>query len=142
MQSPLGARELQEIEERASRATVGPWVAEISPDGTVAMVDHATLRSDEADEPLIIASCDVAGNLDNDAVFIAAARTDVPRLLATIRSLQQPVTDEALNDAVRAFVNYGRVHADERDVMLNAMRAALEAAFTLSQRNAQGEKLQ
>jgi hypothetical protein len=84
---PLQPEELKAIEARCEAATPGPWVATISPDGTVAMVDHATLRSDDADEPLMIASCDVIGNLDNDADFIAAARTDIPRLLATIEEM-------------------------------------------------------
>lgn len=53
----------------------------------MAMVEHAMLLTDDGiggEEPLMIASCDVVGNLNNDAAFIAASRTDVPRLLATI----------------------------------------------------------
>jgi hypothetical protein len=84
---PLQPEELKAIEARCEAATPGPWVATISPDGTVAMVDHATLRLDDADEPLMIASCDVIGNLDNDADFIAHARSDIPRLIATIEEM-------------------------------------------------------
>src|SRR5271166_4910266 len=88
-QTPLSSElRLKEIRERAEAATSGPWVAEISPDGTVAMVDHATLRSDEVDEPLMIAACDVAGNLENDAAFIAHAREDIPFLLSELDRAQ------------------------------------------------------
>lgn len=107
---PLQPEELKAIEARCEAATSGPWVATISPDGTVAMVNHATLRSDDADEPLMIASCDVTGNLDNDADFIAAARTDIPRLLATIEVArrEQPVRVTAFRRIQKLTENYAK----------------------------------
>jgi hypothetical protein len=73
------------------------------------MVDHATLRSDEADEPLMIASCDVAGNLDNDAAFIAAAVRTKPdprnRRLRRMSDLKPEAAPRAVED-VRSDLCY------------------------------------
>jgi hypothetical protein len=107
-----------------------------------------------------------------DAAFIAHAREDIDRLLATIRSLQQPVT--VSDDDVRACLDEFNDCAEMNSPETN-MRAALEtfayrnsapdettletmtsaeakaalrslglegATLTLNQRNAQGEKLQ
>ncbi len=86
-----------EIEARANAATPGPWVAGaasyqvIHKDGRL-VCEMTTPTSHER---------------DNDAAFIAAARTDVPRLVAALRraveALQAPVLvvdarDGALED--------------------------------------------
>jgi len=86
--------ELDEIERRACAATEGPWTS------------AWTVPPDGGDERLIIGpeGEDVVGQLwydgahiactEPDAAFIAAARTDVPRLVAEVRRLRG-IVDEA-----------------------------------------------
>ena len=104
MSDILTDADLAEIEKRAEAATSGIWVPWISPDGTVSMVNHAALLDSVDDGPLMIASCDVTGNLDNDAAFIAHARTDIPRLLKEIARLrgENQTLYEAMMDKDRA----------------------------------------
>ena len=71
---------IAEIRARCHAATAAPWVADISPDGSLADVNHATLV-DELGEPQTVALCDIIGNNENDACFIAHSREDIPALL-------------------------------------------------------------
>lgn len=87
--SGLSDRELQEIEERAAGATEGPWVA----DGGEIYGAHEggrevwNRRVTEDGEFLWIGHTEV----DADAEFIAAARTDVPRLVAVVRGQAEEI---------------------------------------------------
>jgi hypothetical protein len=83
---------LDEIEARANAATVGPWAVDWD------------YREDGADQidggSLTIAfMATPAGDHAMDAVFIAAARTDVPRLCATLRKV------EALAELLKATLD-------------------------------------
>jgi hypothetical protein len=123
MESPLGARELQEIEDRAARATSGPWRS--------AGIDNDGMTHIDSAEQLLISPGKSERTVDTpigecweepDVAFIAHAREDIPRLVATVRSLQQPVTPCA-GDCDEGY-------------------GPCAECRTLSQRNAQGEKLQ
>lgn len=72
-----------EIRKRCDAATAAPWIAEISPDGSIADVNHATLV-DDLGEPATVTLCEIVGNNENDAKFIAHAREDVPWLCAVV----------------------------------------------------------
>ena len=75
---PLTAEELAEIEKRTDAATPGPWeTTDTHGDWKFTVVRRGRVGSDCQDIR--------AGN-EPDASFIAASRTDIPRLLATIRA--------------------------------------------------------
>lgn len=98
--------QLNEIKARAEAATPGPW--EVEKDSDVKDIDFGPILDwpwriwgpDQA--PLIDFSggCDVRSE---DAEFIAHARTDIPRLLEEITSLQakNAKLDKALGDCRR-----------------------------------------
>lgn len=69
---------LDEIEARAAAATEGPWQAELShgDDDSVPITSPGT----DLDNPVAAAAID-------DALFIAAARTDVPALTKALRDV-------------------------------------------------------
>lgn len=81
--------ELAEIEQRANAATPGPWVAFLAEDDPLgrsqAIVSHKTNQSGARLGRFVTWMNDDGGNAD--ATFIAACRTDVPRLIARIREL-------------------------------------------------------
>ena len=122
--------DIDTIEARANAATPGPWIV-------------------SQDESLVISEmvCDLVSESTGDTIFFmgadqafaAAARTDVPALVAEIRRLRSEVAslkerlvidNAAIDRGVEAFYNQERTklgwyHApDER----SAMRAALDAA--------------
>ncbi len=73
--------DFDEIEARANAATQGPWTASRS------------CSIEDAPETVVMA---VGGNVANcdwdyDAAFIAAARTDVPALVAEVRRLREVI---------------------------------------------------
>lgn len=102
----LSERDLKAIEERVSAATPGPWYVHLLDDdwfmnlvavSTVPDDEHVGDRS-QFDPGTVVASAlvqhpryvDVADQRwDENAQFIAAARTDVPRLLAEVRRLRR-----------------------------------------------------
>lgn len=96
MSAPLTAERLAEIEARASAATPGPWWPE-----------HRGVMAEGVE---IVDDCAVAGwdAYPENQVFIAAARTDVPALVAEVRRLTAALaaharhTDAAV-DGVRAM---------------------------------------
>ena len=72
-------RDLDEIERDAKAATPGPWND-----------DGVSVNGEDEDGNIAmewVANGDYAGHAD-DARFIAAARTDVPALVARVRELQ------------------------------------------------------
>lgn len=76
----FGPDELAEVEARAEAATEGPWTAEYSGEtgNCVLPPGYESTREYVARTQLYLAV--------SDAVFIAAARTDVPRLAEALRS--------------------------------------------------------
>ena len=73
--APITAERLAEIEERANAATPGPWWPE-----------HRGVMAEGVE---IVDDCAVAGwdVYPENQAFIAAARTDVPALVAEVRRL-------------------------------------------------------
>ncbi|NIH87691.1 hypothetical protein [Amycolatopsis granulosa] len=102
----LSDADLDAIEERVSAATPGPWYFHLLDDdwsmslvavSTVPDSEHTGGRA-EFDPGTVVAGTlvqhpryvDVADQRwDENAQFIAAARTDVPRLLAEVRRLRR-----------------------------------------------------
>ena len=89
----MDERELAEIEARANAATPGPWCASTgrtydTTTGKVAHVEHYVSRGDD-DVGIASDVCDsrTGEQSEPNARFIAAARTDVPALVAEVRRL-------------------------------------------------------
>ena len=120
MPDRLTAAELQEIRERESKATKGPWQVHsetlpLSPLGVeklrktglvVERTIHTTWNHGQlkGPAPVVSTSCgpyhepNISVSISEaDATFLAAARTDIPRLLATIDHLAA-VIHEACED--------------------------------------------
>lgn len=100
-------QELQAIEERANAATPGPWKANESHYDFAVFAPHPSESGNT-----LIAQIDggISTDSERDADFIAAAREDVPALIAEVRDLRAkldavPVmailqlTKDATNDA-------------------------------------------
>ena len=105
--SLLNAAELAAIRARADQAAPGPWQ-----------------HGDQNDQDGIYAAgsataiaCREAGGTAADAEFIAAARTDIPRLLATVKEYHEIV----------AMLAYYPSYQD--DVWLPVLRARAQALF-------------
>jgi hypothetical protein len=85
MDEPLNADELAAVQARADAATPGPWNSLFRSKGiSIESIDGS--RQVALVEPTF-----GAGNMDTNAVFIAHAREDVPRLLATIAAMREIV---------------------------------------------------
>jgi hypothetical protein len=83
--------ELAKIEARCAKATPGPWDAPLVDLGSVQSfkaVDFYFDHSYEAYPPLGEAGPVYVANSEENAEFIAAARTDVPALIAALRAAQ------------------------------------------------------
>jgi hypothetical protein len=84
---------LAAVQQRADAATGGPWTVERQSDASDVNVRH--MRPD--DEPDLFVACTGDPHYDgtvHDAEFIAASRTDVPRLVAALTAaldLHQPL---------------------------------------------------
>ncbi|HEV2237182.1 MAG TPA: hypothetical protein VGR57_11020 [Ktedonobacterales bacterium] len=100
----LSKAELAAIRARAEQATPGPW--HHGADGGIVAEGSAAA----------IARRD-AGGTAADADFIAAARTDIPRLLAGLATYHEIVAQLAY------YPNYGE------DVWLPVLRARAQALF-------------
>lgn len=87
---PLSEAELKEMEERAARATPGPWRWFKQMFGWKALeaVGRVDQRTGEQLYVLFCRNDGVAGMREPDAELIASARTDVPILLAEVRRLR------------------------------------------------------
>lgn len=94
---------LAPIREREQAATKGPWTAEdyidLDEDGSYDLA-HVTAPDEFA--PETAASGVAIGILRNDAAFIAASRTDVPRLLRALDAMME------VHEPVDAIMNPGR----------------------------------
>lgn len=108
--------ELIEIETRASAATPGPWYAHATDDNVFSNARYVSLEPgefrhdgkqsmdeeshDKADSEKVIAitllqspqlaDCD---ECEENTVFIAHARSDIPRLIAEIRRLRAMISE-------------------------------------------------
>lgn len=93
--------ELLEIETRAKAATPGPWTSHRTIGGRRGVSTELYCDGDSPD----VADCWCSGKKqDDDVVFIAHARADVPRLIAALRSARVAREDLelALDDAEEA----------------------------------------
>jgi hypothetical protein len=72
---PITTDELADMKRRADGATEGPWQVADTTDGAYILDDG---------DLIITANCE----RDNDAEFIASARTDMPRLIAEVERLR------------------------------------------------------
>lgn len=102
----MTAERLAEIEARANAATPGPWWPE-----------HRGVMAEGVE---IVDDCAVAGwdAYPENQAFIAAARTDVPALVAEVRRLTAALA----------------AHARHTDAAVDGVRAMLPAALTIARR--------
>lgn len=77
---------LDEIQARADAATAGPWIV---PPYSSPLRDEVTAPSDSG---LSVAVCEVRSPAPN-AVFIAQAREDLPKLVAALRAVEAVLVD-------------------------------------------------
>lgn len=124
--------ELAAIRERAEQATPGPWRK------TQDRLTHPEGWEIESDEWLVAAECcGYTGSIDRetDAVFIAAAREDVPALLDHVDALRTRIETydglgvTELHDrlaAVRELANTWEGNGAIGPGLANALRAALD----------------
>jgi hypothetical protein len=97
---PLTTQQLDDIASRVNAVTPGPWIANT----------RIGVVTDAADQPLAVFG---GGDQDRaDAAFVAAARTDVPALLAEIRRLR---TAEAV---VATLADRWQMMADHGDTAI------------------------
>jgi hypothetical protein len=101
---PLTAAELEEIRERAEAATSGPWKECGASNGRCqcgqvwskpADAPVATCNKEWGDGPDMIYGSLPDGHRENNAIFIAASRTDIPALLVTVDALRAALRDVA-----------------------------------------------
>jgi len=134
--TPLTAAEIDAIEARAEGARPGPWsVIDTLDDYPVEYGNHWVVANpeDQEDDTFHV-SLDVGA--EEDAQFIAHARSDVPALLATIRYLtdclaaaereRDAAVVEALavasaNDAIRGELHEFRTLAMAREAALTRL---------------------
>ena len=82
---PLTEEELAEIEARANAAAAGPWRVDGHP-GDECRIEGGNLAGHDG---MVI--YDEGGHGPEDALFIAHARSDVPRLIADLRASRAEV---------------------------------------------------
>jgi hypothetical protein len=103
--------ELRAIEDRAAKATPGPWTVSFDPNRP----NHGWVYDADND-------C-LAGDLEpGDAAFIAAARTDVPRLVAALRA-EREARASADGQIRLIFSKEFRAELLERTVECDTLRA-------------------
>lgn len=83
----MGEDDLRQIEARADAAAPGPWISSIEGRDHEAGSSFIETRAAEGRGSDI----ELSGASDADQDFIAAARSDVPALIAEVRRLQQLV---------------------------------------------------
>lgn len=103
---------LDQIEARANAASEGPWKACMDSDGGI----------DVRFDPDGIFTIYAGFGWDDDAEFIANARTDIERLLAAVRAVERvirraPDSDDYLDEGERGY----------RSALLDIRRALTEA---------------
>ena len=100
----LNDEELREIEQRAEKATPGPWKVESSTEGDWVL--------DNRDD--VIAGTFVQ---EGDADFIAHAREDVPALIAEVRRLRETSPFSLAEiQLIRGCVTFSPYGSDEGEI--------------------------
>ena len=123
------ADRLDQIEARANAATEGPWTpdeyTEVDPDGFHEL--SRVIAPDPDGDDWCAIGVVHTGILRPDADFIAAARTDVPALVAALRAVHQiafdPDTESALE--VGQIRNGPYIEGVSKDEALSYARDAL-----------------
>lgn len=129
----LTDEELNEIEARAAAATPGPWHVdgrhEHERGGGIDFIES------EAGRQIVCGDSGAYPPVLTDADFIAAARTDVPRLVAALRAEREPVDWPKLEAEhapvialIRALPEIGTDAEQERRRVLIARRAEMITA--------------
>ena len=95
-QTPLTDAELAAIEARAEAATPGPWTSAYHHGSPYKRQELRMLFGGHGGA-LVRGARDYAVLTAPDAHFVAAARTDIPRLVAEVRRLRRQV--EAMEEA-------------------------------------------
>lgn len=83
---------LSEIEERANKATPGPW--ETSPGGDICTPKKVRINEEIPEmyvKQIIELPLSDQGRLDRN--FIAASRTDIPKLVKIVRSVERTLKE-------------------------------------------------
>lgn len=122
---PLQSREIQAIRQRHEQATAGPWeVCERKIDTFLTDRCVVTTWTDPRSKwqvPIVSASQSRSGTGvwidERDARFIAAARTDVPRLLATLDTFGHRV----IYIALKYYYEHGSYGQEEGAILEEAM---------------------
>jgi hypothetical protein len=126
-----------EVAERAARATPGPWVADIQENG-IGMHVSSTAPNAGRDFPDLVLAGDEHGLVANwdDVRFAAAARTDVPALLADVdAAIARAEAAEGRLAAMQALVD-AAVEREARVKQLREERAAAIARADLAEAEA------
>lgn len=100
MTEEITAEELAEIAARADAATAGPWWAEYFLDDLSWREGHHAVLAREGD-PIRVSAPDWETPEEQtraDAEFIAAARTDIPRLIAALRAATAETVPEVTSE--------------------------------------------
>ncbi len=136
MTDPLPESELSAIAARADAATPEPWRVAT---GFPTTVLSQYLSDNEADGTVAyesVAECPTWGlsNSEADAAFIAAARSDVPALVAEVRRLRAAV--EALTPLARLGLNARQWAAENMQNVEEVLEIARQAVDRLAEINA------
>ncbi len=134
--TPLTDQELSDIEARAEKATPGPWTAD-PPDEIELQIDPGTTECWGIRCPAGSVVVTDSGCYPPDmptAQFIAAAREDVPRLVAEVRRLSK-VVREASEHVTEARLARKQVEAELATAQgeLGPLRRELESTKGLFQ---------
>lgn len=113
----MRASELAVIAERADAATPGPWHQ-----GRDGIRHEDTREVYSTRDPFDAGARDIAGfDLEADAAFATAARTDVPALLAEVLRLQEGIQQAITLHSVESRKAY--VIADHLQGLISEVRA-------------------
>jgi hypothetical protein len=85
---PISDTELRAMQQRADAASKGPWRSIIEDRDHECGSDFIQSGSDDEREDDMYVSRDTTRASDADLDFIAAARQDVPRLIAEVKRLR------------------------------------------------------
>ncbi len=135
MTSPIPESELAEIAARAAKATPGPWAVG-RPANSEREAPSIQTVENSGDKWWIASLAEARPRIDEDADFIAAARTDVPRLLAEVKRQAERVRTlegialDAIGLALKPEEDFTEADSEwaheQRAVLLEPLRAALE----------------